>query len=304
MNVAPEHVAPTVTLGIGGVRIRFEAAESDLRMLVPFPQTRFVITDDAPADCLVRVRTGEPDPGPTPTFVSGGPWELYPGKNGGDRLAIFAASADGVRAPVIQADLTPNLDRADLIVHSRYAPDRKFPVHYPLDEYLTARLLARRGAVILHASAVSEEGPNGAGAYVFAGHSGAGKSTMVEIAERNGLRVLSDDRTVLSVDTDAVFAAGTPWHGSYASGCPDSVPVRAIFLLEQAGANGATAVSGDRAFAELMVRTVRPMADRTEHVAVVDTLETVVQYARCAVLQFTNSDAVLNTVRYFAGNEH
>ena len=303
MNVAPEHVAPTVTLGIGGVRIRFEAAESNLRMLVPFPQTRFLTRDDAPADCLVRVRTGEPDPGSIPTFVSGGPWELFPGKNGGDRLAIFAASAEGVREPVMQADMTPNLDRVDLIVHSRYAPERNFPVHYPLDEYLTARLLARRRAVILHASAVSEVGPRGVGAYVFAGHSGAGKSTMVEIAERNGLRVLSDDRTVLSVDNDAIFAAGTPWHGSYASGCPDRVPVRAIFLLEQAAANSATAMGGDRAFAELMVRTVRPMADRTEHVAVVDTLEKVVERARCASLQFTNSDAVLNTVRYFAVTE-
>lgn len=303
MSVAPEHVAPSVTLGIGGVRIRFEAAESDLRMRVPFPQTRFVTSADAPADCVVRVRIGEPDPGPNPTFVSGGPWELYPGKNGGDRLAIFAAVGDGVREPVMQADLTPNLDRAELIVHSRYAPGRNFPVHYPLDELLMARLLARRGAVILHASAVSEEGPKGAGAYVFTGHSGAGKSTMVEIAERNGLRVLSDDRTVVAIENEAVFAAGTPWHGSYASGCPDRVPVRAIFLLEQSGADGAIAMSSDRAFSELMVRTVRPMAQRTEHVAVVDTLERVVGSARCAVLKFTPSDAVLDTVRYFAGTD-
>lgn len=302
MSTKLEHVAPAVTLGIGGVRMRFEAAESDLRIRVTFPQTRFVDAADTDADCVVRVRLGEPNLEPPPTFVSGGPWELYQGESGGDRLAIFTALENGGREPMVRVDFSPELDRAELTVHPRYAPGRTFAVGYPLDEYLTARLLARRGAVIVHASAVSEEGRDGIGAYVFVGHSGAGKSTMASIAERSGLRVLSDDRTVLSVHNDVVFAAGTPWHGSYSSGSPDAAPVRGIFLLEQAETNGVTMMGSGRAFSELMVRTIRPMAHRAEHVSVVNVLERVVGSVACAALRFTPSAAALDAVRYFCAH--
>lgn len=303
MSVAPEHVAPSVTLGIGGVRIRFEAAEADLRIRVTFPRTRFVDASDRDADCVVRVRLGEPKLEAPPTFVSGGPWELYEGESGGDRLAIFTGLASGGREPVMRVDLTPALDRADLTAHPRYAPGRTFVVGYPLDEYLMARLLARRGAVIMHASTVSAEGRDGIGAYVFAGHSGAGKSTMASIAEQSGFRVLSDDRTVLSVDNDLVFAAGTPWHGNHGSGSPDAAPVEAIFLLEQAEANSVTRMDSGRAFSELMVRSVRPMAQRAEHVAVVNVLERVVRAVPCAGLRFAPSAAALDAVHYFVRKE-
>lgn len=303
MNVAPAHVAPSVTLGIGGVRIRFEAEEADLRIRVNFPQTRFVDTADRDADCVVRVRLGEPKLESPPTFVSGGPWELYEGECGGDRLAIFTGLASGKREAVMRVDLTPALDRADLTAHPRYAPGRTFLVGYPLDEYLSARLLARRGAVIMHAATVSAEGRDGIGAYVFAGHSGAGKSTLASIAEQSGFRVLSDDRTVLSVGNDLVFAAGTPWHGNRASGSPDAAPVEAIFLIEQAEGNSVTRMGSGRAFAELMVRSVRPMAQRAEHVAVMNVLERVVRAVSCAALRFAPSAAALDAVHYFMRKE-
>ena len=303
MSVAPEHVAPTVTLGIGGVRIRFEAAEADLRIRVNFPRTLFVDTSGRDADCVVRVRLGEPKLESPPTFVSGGPWELYEGDGGGDRLAVFTDLASGGREPMMRVDLTPALDRAELTVHPRYAPGRTFVVGHPLDECLMARLLARRGAVIVHASTVSAEGRDGIGAYVFAGHSGAGKSMLASIAEQNGFRVLSDDRTVLSVDNDLVFAAGTPWHGSHASGSPDSAPVEGIFLLEQSEANSVTRMGSGRAFSELMVRSLRPMAQRAEHIAVVNVLERVVRAVPCAALRFAPSAAALDAVHYFVRKE-
>ncbi len=303
MSVAPEHVAPFVTLAIGGVRIRFEAAEADLRIRVNFPRTLFVDTADSDADCVVRVRLGEPKLESPPTFVSGGPWELYEGESGGDRLAIFTGLASGEREPVMSVDLTPALDRADLTVNPRYAPERTFVVGYPLDEYLTARLLARRGSVIVHASTVSAEGRDGIGAYVFAGHSGAGKSTLAGIAEQNGFRVLSDDRTVLSVDNDLVFAAGTPWHGSHAGGSPDAAPVEAIFLLERAEANSVTRMASGQAFSELMVRSIRPMAQSGEHVGVMNVLERVVRAVPCAALRFASSAAALDAVHYFIRKE-
>lgn len=291
-----EYVAPTITLGIGGVRTRYEAAEPDLMICVSFPHTRFVMKDELRPDCIVRVRLGDAEPGSPPTFISGGPWEVHKGEHGGDRLAIWTSLGGGRREAMIRVDLSPALDHGEMSVHPRYAPGRTVRIGYPLDEYLTARMLARRGGIVVHASAVAEQG---GGAYVFAGHSGAGKSTIASIAEQNGLRVLSDDRTVLSVQDGVVVAAGTPWHGSHASGSPDAVRVLGIFLLEQAAINQATTMPKDRAFSELMVRTVRPMAEPAEHVAVVNVVEQVVGAISAAVLRFRPDASALGAVRYF-----
>ena len=299
MTPEPDIAAPVLTLGIGGVRTRFEAAESNLLMHVAFPRTRFVSSDDAPPDCVVRVRVGDAEPGSEPPwFVSGGAWEVHRGAHGGDRVAFWTALADGGREPMMRLDLSPALDHGDMTVAPRYAPRRTVPIGFPLDEYLTARLLARRGAVIVHASSVAEEG----GAYVFVGHSGAGKSTIAQIAEQCGARVLSDDRTVLRLDGSVVKAAGTPWHGSYASGTPDAVPVRGLFLLEQAPVDAVERMSQGRAFSELVVRTVRPTAEAAEQVAVVDVVQRIVETIPAAVLRFRASRAAMETVREFVSS--
>lgn len=298
MSEAAEHRAPSITLGIGGVRARFEADEPGLVMRVDFPRTRFVVAN-GDADALVRVRLGDPHPGEAaPWFRSGGTWEMHHGAHGGDRVAFWTQVTDTERAPMIRLDLAADLSCGEMMVDPRYAPGRAVTIGFPVDEWLTARLLARRGEFILHASSIEIDGE----AYVFTGHSGAGKSTISAIAEQCGARVLSDDRTVLAERGGAVFAAGTPWHGSYASGCADVVPVRGVFLLEQADTDLATSLPADRAFAELMVRTIRPTAETAEHVAVLDAVERVVEAIPTALLRFRPTPAALDTARTFVSN--
>jgi hypothetical protein len=296
MTAVQELAARQLTLGIGGVRTRFESTDRDLRVRVSFPRTRFVVADETPADCVVRVRLGDADPGGDPPwFASGGPWEVHRGAHGGDRVAFFTALSEGGREAMMRLDLSASLDEGEMTVAPRYAPDGAVSIGFPLDEYLTARLLAHRGAVILHASAVEEA----SGAYVFVGHSGAGKSTISQIAEGNGARVLSDDRTVLRLHEDQVVACGTPWHGSYASGTPESAVVRGIFLLEQGATNTITPLPRAAAFAELMVRTVRPTAEPAEHLAIVDLVERITATLPVATLRFAPSAAVMDEVRNF-----
>lgn len=291
------HRAPVITLGIGGVRARFETADPALALQVSFPRTRFVLPDDAAPDCAITVRVGDAAPGSTaPWFESGGPWEIRRGADGGDEVAFWTALPEGGRSPMMRLSLAPDLSRGELIVAPEFAPDGELAIGFPLDEYLTTRLLARRGAMVVHASSVAE----GDGAYVFLGHSGAGKSTTASIAEDCGLRVLSDDRTVLRAMPDGtVTAAGTPWHGSYASGSPDAVRVLGIFLLEQAEEDRATAMEASRAFSEMMVRTIRPTAEPGEQLAIVDAVERVVHTVPVAALRFRPTPAVLDTVREF-----
>ncbi|HSJ65538.1 MAG TPA: hypothetical protein VK922_16720 [Gemmatimonadaceae bacterium] len=296
MTAASVVAAPVITLGIGGVRTRFEAAEPELRLSVAFPSTRFLQGEKSPVDCVVRVRRGDADPGPEPPwFVSGGPWEVHRGPHGGDRVAFWTALAEGGREPMMRLDLSTALDRGEMTVAPRYAPGGAVSIGFPLDEYLTARLLARRGAVIVHASSVADDGD----AFVFLGHSGAGKSTLAEIAESCGAQVMSDDRTVLRVDHGHVVAAGTPWHGSYASGAPDAARVRGLFLLEQAQTNAVVPLHVAHAFSELMVRTVRPTAEAAEQRAVVDVVQRIVETMPVAVLRFRRDPSAMQTVRDF-----
>ena len=290
-----QHAAPTITLAIGGVRVQFASADPNLVMRVTFPRTRFVDRSSISPDSTIRVQYGDPNPSSKPWFVSGGTWEIHEGKLGGDRVVFYTALANGGRAPLSCLDLTPDLGHGELVVDRTYVRDDQLEVGFPLDEYLLARLLARRSATILHASCVAENG----GAFVFTGQSGAGKSTISTIAQQAGWRVLSDDRTILSLRDGVVHAEGTPFHGSHKSGMADSVPVHGIFLLEQADEDRADRMGASRAFAEVLVRTVRPLVDIGEQSSIVETVERVMKLVPAAVLRFRPTRAALATARAF-----
>jgi hypothetical protein len=284
-----------ITLGVGGVVARFESLDSDLSLRVSFPRTRFVLDDDVSSHSVVHARYGDPSPGPVaPWFVSGGTWELHHGELGGDRVVFYTAS-EGGRDPMYRLDLTADLSRGELAVERRYVRDGVLEIGFPLDEYLMNRLLARRGAAVLHASCMAQNGA----ALVFTGHSGAGKSTISSIAERCGWKVLSDDRTILTLEDGVVHASGTPWHGSHKCGTADSLPVKGIFLLEQAPEDSAEPMEMSRGFSEVLVRTVRPLADVEEQVAVVNTVERIVRSVPLGVLRFRPQPEALRVAREF-----
>lgn len=73
---------------------------------------------------------------------------------------------------------------------------------------LTAILLAWRGLIPVHASAVEIEGLG----YLICGASGAGKSTLAAALIAQGARLISDDLSVLQMDRDAppVLLRGRP----------------------------------------------------------------------------------------------
>src|SRR4030095_7414071 len=79
------------------------------------------------------------------------------------------------------------------------------PLAYPLDDLVFQHHLARAGRLVVHACGLVVDG----GAVLFAGASGAGKTTTARLWSRlrPGTRVLSDDRVVVD---QALLAHGTP----------------------------------------------------------------------------------------------
>jgi ABC-type glutathione transport system ATPase component len=187
----------------------------------------------------------------------------------------------------------PDYRVAEAWLRPRGEDDRTIPVDFPLDEYVATRLLGRRGALAVHACAVAE----GDDALVFVGHSGAGKSTIAELAESAGAEVLSDDRTIIAVDRDGARAWGTPWHGSYRRGLPRSARVRGIFLLVQDTVDAVRPLHAATAFAELFVRTVQPTVEPAEVRRVVDALTSLVGMVSVSSLHFRPSATAYRVAR-------
>lgn len=113
----------------------------------------------------------------------------------------------------------------------RRIDDRYF---YPLDEVFFHHAAAFQQAVVVHASGVELEGGEGV---LFLGDSGAGKSTIAELFEKEGAarRIFSDDRIVIRRQAPGGpwWMHGTPWHGTLQRTSPGGAPLRALCFIEK-----------------------------------------------------------------------
>ena len=104
---------------------------------------------------------------------------------------------------------------------------------YALDSVLRilhTLLLAPRGGLLLHAASAIRNGR----AYVFAGVSGAGKTTMIRLAPPDVVP-LSDEVSYLVPDGNGYRAWGTPFAGDWGVPGPNlSAPLARVLLLRQA----------------------------------------------------------------------
>ena len=126
---------------------------------------------------------------------------------------------------------------------------------YPFLEVLTINLLGRGKGALLHASCVDDNGKG----YLFAGQSGAGKSTMANLWNgKQGVKVLSDDRVIVSESDEGFVAYGTPWHGTANYAINAYVPVNKIFFIRHAERNSAVPVSGIKPVSELIKTALLP----------------------------------------------
>jgi hypothetical protein len=123
------------------------------------------------------------------------------------------------------------------------------PVTYPLDQILLMHYLARLGGMIIHAAGwrMNDSG------WIFAGKSGAGKSTISNlIVEETGATFLSDDRIVVRKIGQDFLMYGTPWPGDAGYALNESVPLKGIFFLSKGSQNDIKRLKPSDAIARLM----------------------------------------------------
>lgn len=102
------------------------------------------------------------------------------------------------------------------------------PFCYPLDRLLMMYILAKKKGVVIHSACIEINEM----AYIFAGSSGAGKTTISrQFALRKGGAVLSDERVVIRKADGKYKAFGTPWPGEAGIAVNKGLPLSGIFFI-------------------------------------------------------------------------
>lgn len=156
---------------------------------------------------------------------------------------------------VFKAGSTWRLERGDFLaewdLRRREGWIRQSANPYSIDSVLRithSLLLAMEGGFLLHAASAVRNGR----AFLFAGVSGAGKTTVAQLAPANAT-VLTDEVSYVRRAGNGYEAYGTPFAGELArSGVNLSRPLDTLFLLEKAPINAIHSVPPRVAASALM----------------------------------------------------
>jgi hypothetical protein len=216
-----------VTVEIGGIPIFLESDDADFRALLEQRYAGFVNPAAAPSyEFEIRLKASTQSSGEgARAFRSGSVWRL----ERGDFSAEWDARAR--RGWVRQSPNPYSIDSVLRIVHSL--------------------VLAEEGGFLVHAaSGVRQER-----AFVFAGVSGAGKTTMARLAPPDAA-VLTDEISYVRRGKSGYRAYGTPFAGELGrAGVNLSAPLAALYFLEK-GPRGRIEPMGQLAAAGELLRNI------------------------------------------------
>lgn len=141
------------------------------------------------------------------------------------------------------------------------------PTRHFSDEYLETLAVYRKIAekmpdyntFLFHGSVVAVDGEG----YLFTAKSGTGKSTHTRFWRQEfGSRavMVNDDKPLLQVREDGVWAYGTPWDGKHRLSSNTAVPLKGICILERAAENHIEPISAKQTLPMLLQQSYRPQS--------------------------------------------
>jgi hypothetical protein len=211
---------------------------------------------------LDMVIGGLPDLRGSELLFDGQSWALY---RDGDGYFIALASRAPDVPPAWIARIDSSYTRGTVFCDELLVSDKDGarslvnPVLNRLDQLLLMFILARREGALIH-SAGAVVGGSG---FVFAGRSGAGKSTISRQFQAAGTApLLSDDRIVVRKIAGIYSAYGTPWAGDAQIALNRGAPLGALLFLHHGHANRVERVSPRDAFEKLLPMVSVPWYDR------------------------------------------
>jgi len=181
-----------------------------------------------------------------------------------------------------------------------------YPLDYPLDEVLMINWLSRGLGIMMHACGVKHNGQG----IIFAGTSGAGKSTVADLWKNRISRLksqgmepskntilLSDDRIIIRKIDGRFLIFGTPWHGDSKVCSPEDAPLDKIFFLQQAKENKVKKIDSIKAASRLIVCSFPPFWDKKGMEFTLNYCAELAQRIPCYELDFVPDKRILDLVR-------
>jgi hypothetical protein len=219
-----EHARPSVAVEIGGIAIRLRPSDPEFCRLLEQRYAGFV----------------------NPLCNPGYDFEIQLDTSGQPSDEDARVSRDGSRWQFLRGDFTATWD-----ARQGRGWIRQCPNPYSIDTVLRithSLVLAEEGGFLVHAASAVRNGY----AYLFAGVSGAGKTTMARLAPQDTV-VLTDEISYVRQSGAEYRAYGTPFAGELArAGANTCAPLRALYLLEQGPENRIEPVAAGDAARALM----------------------------------------------------
>jgi hypothetical protein len=247
-------------LNIAGYNIGFEASANGPELK---PSARFLknIDHNTGSDILIRVHSEpfELPKGAERVFrapyveeINGiqfnnetNFWSVWKYQSGLYIWTIFPLSSTEKNA-VLKFSLTSM--EWDLWIYG--AHDETDPLEYPLDGLILYYLTVINGDIMIHASGVNHAGHG----YIFSGVSGKGKSTMAQIWDDSGAKIIHDDRLILR-NTNGVYRMfNTP---IYNNDEPRESILNKIFIIEHGTENMIVPLKGANAVTQVMANCIQ-----------------------------------------------
>jgi hypothetical protein len=251
------------TLTVAGYRIRFVSASGGPDLV---PAERFLrnISEKGDCDICITVHDGSPAPpsdlkrvfhAPLVEEVEGKPvrrlenfWSVYSHGSGLMLKTVFPRLEEHDNE--ISGLLSYSLDSKEWDLYVGNGPTKFDPFEYPLDGLILYYLTVMHGDIFIHGSAVEYKGRG----YLFTGVSGAGKTTMASLWEKEGATVIHDDRLIIRKIDDKFVMYNTPVYNNEE---PRSTPLSGIFLIEHGAMNELLPVKGAMALSRIMSNCIQ-----------------------------------------------
>jgi len=156
----------------------------------------------------------------------------------------------------------------------------------------------RRSAVFVHGVGIKDVNNEG---YLFAGKSGAGKTTLAKIWEkRTRAMVLNDDRIIAKKVKDKFLIYGSPWHGNfsdYLDSKIESARARKLFFIYHSSKNRLKTIPSQQAFKFLYPAIFPTFWDRGFLDNIISLCHGFVNYAPSFHLGFEKNRKIIEFVR-------
>ena len=287
---------------IGGLKITLEFDCGDYEIFLDKALEAFTVGPFETPDIQFQVDTTSPFPSLDSCkkiFTSNpeGLWTIFEDK---DKTCYLIALHDVVREAEPYKLIRTDRKFDDFIIYTR--PNEQgllFPLEYPLaDLAVSGHININRIGIILHSACITLGGRG----YLFAGVSGAGKSTISEIWQKDGeAEVLTDERVIIREYNNDLCAFGTPWHGTSEIHKNLGVPIEKIFFIKHGKKNRAISISKTDAANRLMVRCFPTFWNREGMQFAVDFCSKVAEAKEFYELEFVNDKSVVEYVKKLDG---